>query len=175
MEGRVLNYDKSSGSGLLIGEDKARYPFRKDDWKAEGTPVIGQSTDFVANDGSAIDIYPLKNRVASEVKSHGQQIMENKKTGPTIVYVCYLLSFAMGISLIIGGVFAYIKKDSAPEWIKSHYRYQIRTFWNVLIGSIIGLLTLIIGIGAIIICIVYIWLLFRIITGWVKLNNGEVV
>ena len=175
MEGSVLSFDTDSGSGLILGEDKARYSFQKDDWKADGTPVIGQSTDFVANDGSAIEIYPLKNIVASEVKSYGHQIMENEKTGPTIVYVCYLLSFAMGISLIIGVVLAYIKKDSASGWVKSHYNYQIRTFWNVLIGSIIGFLTFMMGIGVVIIGIVYIWLLFRIITGWVKLNNGEVV
>jgi uncharacterized membrane protein len=38
--------------------------------------------------------------------------------------VCLLF----GITGVIGVVMAYINKDDAAEWLKTHYQFQIRTF-----------------------------------------------
>ena len=51
------------------------------------------------------------------------------KGAAKIVYILYLVSLLFGITGIIGVVMAYINKDDAPEWVQTHYQFQIRTFW----------------------------------------------
>ncbi len=56
---------------------------------------------------------------------------------PLIVYVLFLLGFLTAwITPIVGVVIAYMNRDTAPEWLKSHYTFQVRTFW---IGLVCGL------------------------------------
>src|SRR5215475_1351101 len=47
----------------------------------------------------------------------------------TIIYILYLAGFINGITVIIGLVMAYVNLEGAPEWVQTHYRVQIRTFW----------------------------------------------
>jgi len=49
-----------------------------------------------------------------------------------IVYVLYLVSVIPRLALVtavIGVVVAYISRAHAPDWLRTHYRQQIRTFW----------------------------------------------
>ena len=46
-----------------------------------------------------------------------------------LVYILYLVGLVFGITGIIGVIVAYVNKGDAPEWMQSHYRFQIRTFW----------------------------------------------
>lgn len=46
-----------------------------------------------------------------------------------IVYVLYLVGILFGLTTLIGVVMAYVNRGDAPEWLKTHYQYQIRTFW----------------------------------------------
>ena len=55
-----------------------------------------------------------------------------------IVYILYLAELFVGITGLIGVIMAYVNRSDAPEWLASHYRFQIRTFW-------IGLLCLMIA------------------------------
>ncbi len=65
-----------------------------------------------------------------------------------IVYVLLLVGcISGGISAIIGVVFAYVSRETAPEWLKSHYTFQIRTFWMTLIGLVIASALVLIFIG----------------------------
>ncbi|MBT4963293.1 MAG: hypothetical protein HOI53_00895 [Francisellaceae bacterium] len=60
---------------------------------------------------------------------------ENKKNTSTVLaistYLLYILSLFCGvIPAIIGIIIAYYAKDEdTPEWLQSHYDFQIRTFW----------------------------------------------
>lgn len=45
-----------------------------------------------------------------------------------IVYFLYLAGLVFGITGIIGVVMAYINRNDAPEWLETHYQFQIRTF-----------------------------------------------
>lgn len=45
------------------------------------------------------------------------------------VYILYLVGIVFAITGIIGVIMAYVNKDDAPEWLKTHYEFQIRTFW----------------------------------------------
>ena len=46
-----------------------------------------------------------------------------------IVYIAYLAAFAFPPLGIAGLVLAYVNRDAAPDWLKSHYTFQIHTFW----------------------------------------------
>jgi uncharacterized membrane protein len=44
-----------------------------------------------------------------------------------VIYILYLVPF--GVTHIVGLVLAYVSRESAPDWLRSHYTFQIRTFW----------------------------------------------
>ena len=52
-----------------------------------------------------------------------------------VVYVFYLIavfvvvSVFVGFAAVIGVIVAYTNQRGAPAWLKSHYSFQIRTFW----------------------------------------------
>ena len=92
-----------------------------------------------------------------------------------IIYILYLVSIAVGLTSIIGVIMAYIYKDNAPDWLRSHYRYQIRTFWmGFLYAVIAGLLTAVI-IGFLLFLGIMVWLVVRCIKGMQCLERGEPV
>ena len=86
--------------------------------------------------------------------------------GPVkIIYVLYLLGLIVGITPIIGLVMAYIYRDGAPEWLYSHYTFQIRTFWIGLLYVVIGIITSFILIGWLVLLFWLVWYLVRCIKG----------
>jgi uncharacterized membrane protein len=82
-----------------------------------------------------------------------------------IIYVLYLVSFVLGITLLVGLVMAYVNKGTAPDWVQTHYRYQIRTFWIGLLYAAIGAITLIVGVGLVILLFLAIWFVVRCARG----------
>ncbi|TVM17940.1 hypothetical protein DPQ33_07470 [Oceanidesulfovibrio indonesiensis] len=87
-----------------------------------------------------------------------------------LIYALYALSFFAGISLLIGLVVAYVKRpDAASTIYYSHMSYLIRTFWWTLGLSAIGMLTVFIGLGVLILLGVYVYLVVRLVIGFVKL------
>lgn len=57
MKGNILNYDAATNTGVISGDDGARYTFKTDDWKQQSEPRSGVKIDFVGSDGKASDIY----------------------------------------------------------------------------------------------------------------------
>ena len=111
---------------------------------------------------------------------------ESNKTLTTIIYGLYAFSCLFGITAIVAIVINYIKKeDVAGTIFESHFRWQIRTFWFGLLWWllawgvfwVLGLLTL--GIGMMVLWIlpfgVFAWYLYRVIIGWIKLNDNKTV
>ena len=82
-----------------------------------------------------------------------------------VVYVLYLVSILLGITGVVGVVIAYVNKDNAPEWLKSHYQFQIRTFWIGLLYVLIGSLLSFVLIGYLVILFWVVWLIIRCAKG----------
>ena len=67
---------------------------------------------------------------------------------PTIIAICYLLSWFGGITGLIGVVLAFVwKGEGGHGWEQSHYTYLINTFLIGLIGSVISFFLMFLLIG----------------------------
>lgn len=93
---------------------------------------------------------------------------------PTIVSLLYLASCVTGVTLIIGVVLAYVWKGEPHQpWEETHYTYLIRTFWIAVVGTVLGMLTLLIGIGFLILPGIGIWALVRTVLSLVGAQKRE--
>src|SRR5262245_64466792 len=83
-----------------------------------------------------------------------------------IIYILYLVGLATGITLLIGLIMAYVNKDGAPDWLQSHYRFQIRTFWIGFLYCVIGGMLSIVLVGFLVLLFWVIWLIVRVVKGF---------
>jgi len=90
-----------------------------------------------------------------------------------LVYVLLLTSLLFPLTGVVGIIIAYVYRDEAPEWLQSHYRLQIRTFWISFLYVFAGSLLLVIGVGYLILLFWLVWFLVRCIKGIRFLNNGQ--
>ena len=96
-----------------------------------------------------------------------EEIQPTKSTDSSakIVYILYIVGAFIGLAGIVGVIIAYVNKDDAPEWLKSHYQFQIRTFWIGALYLIIGSLLSLILIGWLVLLFWVIWLIVRSVKG----------
>lgn len=92
----------------------------------------------------------------------------------TIIYALYAASLVFGVTCLVAIVINYVKRDDvAGTWLESHFRWQIRTFWFSLLWGLIGLATTFIIVGFGILFADLIWYIYRIVKGWIRLNDGK--
>ena len=93
---------------------------------------------------------------------------------PTIVGLLFAASYVTGVSGIIGVVLAYAwKSESHLPWEETHYTYLIRTFWIVVVASVLGMITLLIGVGFLVLLAVGVWGLVRTIMSLINAQKRE--
>ena len=90
-----------------------------------------------------------------------------------LVYILYLVALAVGITAIVGVVMAYLNRDAAPEWLKTHYTFQIRTFWISLLYTVIGVVLAFVVIGFLFLALALIWYVVRCVKGMQLLSRNQ--
>ena len=90
-----------------------------------------------------------------------------------VVYILYLVGIIFCLTGIIGVVMAYINKREAPDWLQTHYQFQIRTFWIELLYVLIGMILSIILIGYLVLLFWVVWLVIRCVKGMKSLDQKE--
>lgn len=96
------------------------------------------------------------------------------KTLTTIIYALYAASFLFGITAIVAIMMNYIKKDDVVgTFFESHFTWQMRTFWFGLLWMVIGGITVFILIGWLILSVNTLWIIYRIVKGWLNLNDNK--
>jgi uncharacterized membrane protein len=90
-----------------------------------------------------------------------------------VVYVLYLVGFLTGVSAVIGLIIAWIQIDRADPVSRTHFRFQIRTFWIGLLYLVVGVITLHIAIGVVVLLWWVVWTALRCVKGLLALNAGE--
>ncbi len=70
----------------------------------------------------------------------GLEALSEDRSLPFIVYTLYLLGLTVvaGPLVLVGLVVAYANRDGAGPRMRSHYVFQIRTFWTAIGWWIIG-------------------------------------
>jgi len=104
---------------------------------------------------------------------HAVSVLSGMLTPVTIVS-----AFATGWPSIIAVILNYIKRDDERgTFLESHFRWQIRTFWFTLMWLCIILLfwlTLLgIPIAVIMSFVVGVWVLYRVLRGWLTLQKRK--
>lgn len=82
------------------------------------------------------------------------------------------------LSFVVGIVLAHVKRgEAAGTWLASHYRWQIRTFWFGLLWTLIAWILIATLVGALVggpmLLVLTVWLIYRIVRGWLLLNDGQ--
>lgn len=90
-----------------------------------------------------------------------------------IAYILYLVSLAVGVTSLVAVVIAYVNVGDAPEPIRSHYRFQIRTFWIGALYGLVGILLLAVAVGGLVLLFLAVWLIVRCVKGLKYLDRGE--
>ena len=94
-------------------------------------------------------------------------------------------SFIFGIPSIIAVVMNYVKRSEARgTYLESHFSWQLRTFWWAALWIVVVVvlsapLVLLLGLGLITMWIgisfVGLWILYRVVRGWLALKDGRAV
>lgn len=92
----------------------------------------------------------------------------------TLVYILQALLLFGGITYLVALIINYVKlPDVSGTWLASHFRWQIRTFWFSLLWWVLGGLTLILVVGYLVLCANFVWVTYRIVKGWLYLNDRK--
>jgi uncharacterized membrane protein len=103
-----------------------------------------------------------------------QQDLANKNI-TQIIYGLYAAAVIGIPTNIVGIVMNYIKRDDVVGTLyESHFRWQMRTFWFTLLwGFLGGILILAMGLGFLVLAVLFVWYVYRVVKGWLRLNEGK--
>ncbi|WP_423195833.1 MULTISPECIES: DUF4870 family protein [unclassified Cupriavidus] len=96
-----------------------------------------------------------------------------------ILYALYAIFWVTGgITALIAIVINYVKRDDARGTLYgSHFTWQIRTFWWYLawmaLGGLCAITVLLFPLAVAIWSILSLWMLYRIVKGWLYLNDSK--
>lgn len=98
-----------------------------------------------------------------------------KSNTAKVIYILLIIGTIIGITGFIAIIMAYVMKDDSHDWLQTHYRFQIRTFWIGLLYAVIGSITFQIVIGYFIFLFTFVWVLVRCFKGLKQLANEQEV
>jgi len=94
-------------------------------------------------------------------------------------------AFVFSIPSIIAVIMNYMRRDDVRgTWLESHFSWQLRTFWWAALWIVVVVvfstpLVLLFGLGLVTMWIgisfVGLWILYRVVRGWLALKDGRAV
>lgn len=93
------------------------------------------------------------------------------------VYLCQVLTFMLaGIPLLVGVAINFFKREAVEgTWLESHFEWQIKTTCLSLVGFMLTGFTMSMGVGAYILGITVVWMVYRIAIGWFTLHDNKAI
>lgn len=88
--------------------------------------------------------------------------------------ILIVTAFVTGWPSIIAVIINYVKRsDVRGTWLDSHFSWQLRTFWFALLWLVVGALVFLTVLGIPVAMVIWIgtgiWVLYRLIRGWLAL------
>lgn len=166
-------------------------------------PLAKPTTESPSGARSEFLTTPPRYEVHAQEQSHTMTDSEQRSliTYNHITYLLYVVSyFTAGLLWVVPIVMNYAKRrDAEGTWLATHFDWQIKTFWygivlfaiggilvafalgglgvsifadsgNIAIGSV-----LMAGLGMMIMAFTFLWHLYRIVRGWIALNDKRPV
>lgn len=91
-----------------------------------------------------------------------------------IVYILQATSFLVGVTYLVAAAINYLKWPLvADTWLEAHFRWQVNTFWFSLLWGVLGGMLMFVGVGYAILFANAVWVVYRIATGWLALNDNR--
>lgn len=93
-----------------------------------------------------------------------------------ITYGLYSGAVVFPVLAVAAVIIDYIKRSEVRgTLLESHFNWQIRTFWFMLLWSVIGGLLCLIIVGWAVLAAAGIWYIYRVVKGWLRLSEGRSV
>lgn len=89
-----------------------------------------------------------------------------------IIYGLYAVGYLVALTTLAGVVYAYLSRGKNAV-LDTHLRFQIRTFWISLLLAVIGMVTMLVGIGFLVWAFLAVWGLIRVVSGFLLANDGK--
>ncbi len=103
---------------------------------------------------------------SSSLTTASSDLMAAGSANANLIYILYLVSVIVGITSLIGVILAYFNRANAPDWVQSHYTFQIHTFWKGLLFGVVGLITMpLLGLGMLVLIATLVWFVIRCVKG----------
>ncbi|TKC90829.1 hypothetical protein FAZ69_05465 [Trinickia terrae] len=101
--------------------------------------------------------------------------LRSLRTLTHVLYALYAVHWLTGgLTGLVAVIINYVKRqDAAGTPYEAHFDWQIRTFWYGLVGYLIGVALIIVFLGIPVLWAVGIWMLYRIIKGWLYLYDNK--
>ena len=96
-----------------------------------------------------------------------------------VAYGLYALGFVtagfLGVATLAAVVLMYLKRtDAAGTMYAAHFDWMLRTFWWALLWLALSMIGTLIFIGWLGVVATVVWVLYRLIKGWLALMEGAV-
>ena len=114
---------------------------------------------------------PVATEVAMTLSYATQRPIVSDNAFALIVYVLYCVGYFTVISALIGVIIAHVKVHDTDPVLRSHYQFQIRTFWIGLLYLAIGFVLCLVLVGFLVLVWWLVWTLVRIVKGVISLNE----
>ena len=129
---------------------------------------------YFKNNASGDEGKQKESGMANPVEGELGEPEHSAKQLATLVYALQAASYLVGITFIAAVIVNYVKRQEvAGTWLESHFLWQIRTFWWSFLWGVLGVALMVVVVGIFILIADAIWVLYRIVKGWLNLNDGK--
>lgn len=113
------------------------------------------------------DIYP--------VATLSPEKLDSLRKLTHILYLLYAIFWLTGgVTALVAIIINYVKRDEVQGTpYASHFTWQIRSFWWSVVWGVVGSLLLVVVVGFAVLGVLFVWMLYRIVKGWLYLNDGK--
>jgi uncharacterized membrane protein len=123
--------------------------------------------------GGGLRAEPARRTPAGDERERSARLVAN------VGYGLQAAGFLTGVSLFVAVGVAYARRDDVEgTWLHSHFQWQINTFWYLMLwvaGSLF--LAMVLQLSTVGFGVLWfpsaIWFIYRVVHGWLRLNDGD--